>query len=186
MRGCSNASQVIRLYDYFFNYSNNCLCSTLFQTRSVQYLLYCKSSHLLRVQDLSGETVDKMTCIDLTEGLRQSSISGFIQSVVTCRVASCCCQDPQAVERPPQFGCCLGNLAFTSWSGQTPRLSLSTTAVSTVGGQLEIVGCVLMVLASNKPALLWISVFIRDGAHATVGSALVKMSQKIWPLLCVG
>lgn len=97
-----------------------------------------------------------LTLTLLKEGLLQNSICGFIQSTVTRRVAFYCCQDPQAVARLPQFGCCLGNLTFRSWSGWTPRLSLSTaTAVSMVGNQVIFVGCILMVLDSSKPALLW-------------------------------
>lgn len=94
--------------------------------------------------------------------IEQKSVSELIPSVVTCRAASYCCQDLQAVEKLPQFGCCLENLAFRSLSGQTPPPLSLITAVSTVGNSLKCLSCILMVLDVNKHALLLRSVFFRE------------------------
>lgn len=127
-----------------------------------------------------GKTVNKITSIE------QNPVSEFIPSVVTCRAASYCCQDLQAVEKLPQFGCCLENLAFRSSSGQTPPPLSRITAVSTVGNSLKCLRCILMVLDVNKHALLLSSVFFRELSSCNSWLWTGEIVTKLWPLLFIG
>lgn len=140
MRSCSNVSQVRRLFFYcliFYNFSTWTFGTLLwyqFETKLSSCFHFSSQN-----QNILGDifTCLRKNCLHWQKKWLKVFCGSELIPSVTCRAASYCCQDLPAVERLPQFGCCLGNLAFRSSSGQTPLPLSLLTVISTVGNELK-------------------------------------------------